>query len=102
MNMVKLILLCMICVVMLILGCSQETTTKPDADSFDVVITAVGQRKIIAIKGVREVTGLGLKDAKDLVDGVPATVRKDLTREDAEQIAQKLSESDLTVEVRPQ
>ena len=99
--MLRLVFPFMICVPMLILGCSREPTSNSNIDSFDVVITAVGQRKIMAIKSVREATGLGLKAAKDLVEDVPATVRHGLPKQEADQVAQKLRESDLTVEVRP-
>ena len=90
-----------ICMAALALGCSKKEDSQAGHATFDVVITGVGQSKILAIKGVRDVTGLGLKDAKDLVESVPATVKKGLAKEEAEEVAQKLRESDLTVEVRP-
>ena len=61
-----------------------------DKDSFDVELTDVGGAKVKVIKVVREVTGLGLKEAKDLVDGAPKVVKEGATKEEAEQIKEKL------------
>ena len=63
-----------------------------EKDTFDVVLEGVGDKKIQVIKVVREVTSLGLKEAKDVVDGAPSTVREDLTKAEAEGIKAKLEE----------
>ena len=61
-----------------------------DKDSFDVELTDVGGQKVKVIKVVREVTGLGLKEAKDLVDGAPKIVKEGASKEEADQIKEKL------------
>ena len=68
--------------------------------SFDVVLTAAGDKKIQAIKVVRAVTGLGLKEAKDLVDGAPSPVKEGIPREEAEEIKGQLEEAGATVEIK--
>jgi large subunit ribosomal protein L7/L12 len=67
---------------------------------FDAVLTEVGANKILVIKGVRELTGLGLKEAKDLVDAAPKAVKEGVAREEAEAVKEKLAEAGATVEVR--
>jgi len=67
---------------------------------FDVVLTAVGDKKIQVIKAVREITGLGLKDAKDLVDSAPKPVKEGAAKEEAEEIKGKLEEAGATVELK--
>ena len=67
---------------------------------FTVVLTAVGANKINVIKAVREVTSLGLKEAKDLVDGAPKTVKEGVNKEEAENIKKKFTEAGATVEVK--
>ena len=67
---------------------------------FDVVLTGAGANKLGVIKGVRELTGLGLKDAKDLVEGAPKTVKEQASKEDAEAIKAKLVEAGATVELK--
>ena len=67
---------------------------------FDVVITDHGAKKIGVIKIVRELTGLGLKEAKELVDNVPGTVKEQISKEDAEEIKAKLEEAGATVELK--
>lgn len=67
---------------------------------FDVVLQAAGEKKIQVIKVVREVTGLGLKEAKDLVDGAPKAVKEKITKEEAASIKQKLEENGATVEIK--
>jgi large subunit ribosomal protein L7/L12 len=66
---------------------------------FTVVLTAAGANKINVIKAVREVTSLGLKEAKDLVDGAPKTVKEGVSKEEAETIKKKFTEAGATVEV---
>ena len=67
---------------------------------FDAVLTDVGANKILVIKAVRELTGLGLKEAKDLVDAAPKPVKEDVTKEEAEATKEKLAEAGATVEVK--
>ncbi len=69
-------------------------------DSFDVVLTAAGQAKIAVIKVVREITGLGLKEAKDLVDSAPKAVKEGVSADEAEGLKAKLAEAGATVEVK--
>ena len=71
-----------------------------EKDSFDIELTAVGANKIAVIKAVREVTELGLKEAKDLVDGAPKIVRESVKKEEAEQIKKKLTEAGATVTLK--
>src|SRR5438093_3036413 len=68
--------------------------------SFDVVLTAAGDKKIQAIKVVRAITGLGLKEAKDLVDGAPQPVKEGVPREEADSIKAQLEEAGASVEVK--
>jgi large subunit ribosomal protein L7/L12 len=67
---------------------------------FDAVLTEVGANKILVIKAVRELTGLGLKEAKDLVDAAPKPVKEGVTKEEAEAVKEKLAEAGATVEVK--
>ncbi len=67
---------------------------------FTVVLTAAGANKINVIKAVREVTSLGLKEAKDLVDGAPKTVKEGISKDEAEAIKKKFTEAGATVEVK--
>jgi len=75
----------------------------PEAEektSFDVILSAAGEKKIQVIKVVRELTGLGLKEAKDLVDGAPKPVKTGIAKEEAEAIKAKLAEQGATVEIK--
>ena len=74
-------------------GASEEKT------SFDVVLTSFGERKINVIKEVRQITGLGLKEAKDLVEGVPKPIKEGVAKEEAEGLKNKLEGAGATVEV---
>ena len=67
---------------------------------FDAVLTEVGANKILVIKAVRELTGLGLKEAKDLVDAAPKAVKEGVAKDEAEQVKEKLAEAGASVEVR--
>ena len=67
---------------------------------FNVVLTAIGSNKINVIKAVREVTSLGLKEAKDLVDGAPKPIKEGVSKEEAESIKAKFTEAGATVEVK--
>jgi large subunit ribosomal protein L7/L12 len=67
---------------------------------FDVVLKAAGEKKINVIKAVREVTSLGLKEAKDLVEGAPATIKEAVSKEEAASIKKKFEEAGATVEIK--
>jgi large subunit ribosomal protein L7/L12 len=71
-----------------------------EKDEFDVILTAAGDKKIQVIKVVRELTSLGLKEAKDLVDGAPKPVLEKASKEDAEKAKAKLEESGAQVEMK--
>ena len=71
-----------------------------EKDSFDVVLTATGDKKIQVIKVVRAVTGLGLKEAKDLVDAAPGAVKEGAAKDEAESIKAQLEEAGATVELK--
>ncbi|TMA53239.1 MAG: 50S ribosomal protein L7/L12 [Deltaproteobacteria bacterium] len=72
----------------------------PEKEEFTVVLTGAGDKKIQVIKVVRELTGLGLKEAKDLVDGAPKPVKEAIPKAEAEAIKKKLEESGATVELK--
>jgi large subunit ribosomal protein L7/L12 len=78
-------------------GAAAATEEKTE---FDAVLTEVGANKILVIKAVRELTGLGLKEAKDLVDAAPKAVKEGVAKEEAEQVKEKLAEAGATVDVR--
>ena len=67
---------------------------------FDVVLKAAGSNKIAVIKEIRAITGLGLKDAKDLVEGAPKTVKEGASKEDADKIAEQLKKAGAEVEIK--
>jgi len=67
---------------------------------FDIVLTAAGDKKVNVIKAVRGITGLGLKEAKDLVDGAPSTLKEGVSKEDAEAAKKDLEEAGATVELK--
>ena len=71
-----------------------------EKDSFDVVLTGAGDKKIQVIKVVRAVTGLGLKEAKDLVDGAPGTVKEAVAKDEAEKLKAELEEAGASVELK--
>ena len=71
-----------------------------EQDEFDVVLEGIGDKKIQVIKVVREVTSLGLKEAKEVVDGAPSTVKEAVTKDEAEQIKAKLEEQGATVALK--
>jgi large subunit ribosomal protein L7/L12 len=80
-------------------GAAAAAATEEQTE-FDAVLTEIGANKILVIKAVRELTGLGLKEAKDLVDAAPKAVKEAVAREEAEQVKEKLAEAGATVEVR--
>ena len=71
-----------------------------EKDSFDVVLAEVGANKLAVVKAVKEACGLGLKDAKDLVDGAPATVKEGLSKEEAENLKKAIEEAGAKVELK--
>ncbi len=81
-------------------GAGAAAAPAEEKTEFTVVLTAVGTDKIKVIKAVREVTSLGLKEAKDLVDGAPKTVKEGVNKEEAETIKKKFAEAGATVEVK--
>jgi large subunit ribosomal protein L7/L12 len=74
-----------------------EAAVAEEKDEFDVVLEGVGDKKIQVIKVVRELTGLGLKEAKDLVDGAPGTLKEGASKQEAEEMKAKLEEVGATV-----
>jgi len=79
---------------------AQAQEEAPEKTEFDVVLTGVGDKKIQVIKVVRAITGLGLKEAKALVDGVPGNVKEGVSKEEAEDIKGQLEEAGATVEIK--
>jgi large subunit ribosomal protein L7/L12 len=71
-----------------------------EKDAFDVVLSAVGDQKVQVIKAVRAITGLGLKEAKDMVDGAPSTVKEGASKDDAEAMLAQLTEAGATAELK--
>ena len=71
-----------------------------EKDEFTVVLASAGDKKINVIKAVREATGLGLKEAKELVDGAPAAVKENVAKAEAEELKKKLEEAGATVELK--
>src|SRR3984893_2981298 len=81
-------------------GAAPGAAPAEEKTEFAVVLKEVGPNKINVIKAVREVTSLGLKEAKDLVDGAPKTVKEGVTKDEAESIRKKFTEAGATVEVK--
>ena len=81
-------------------GGGETAAAAEEKTEFDVILQAVGGNKINVIKVVREVTALGLKEAKDLVEAAPKAVKEGVSKEEAETIKQKLSDAGATVEVK--
>ncbi|MYB33948.1 MAG: 50S ribosomal protein L7/L12 [Gammaproteobacteria bacterium] len=71
-----------------------------EKDEVNVILTGFGDKKVAVIKVVRSVTGLGLKEAKDLVEGVPSPVKEGVSKADAEELKKQLEESGATVEIK--
>lgn len=78
----------------------QAAEATPEKTEFDVILVSAGDKKIQVIKAVRTITGLGLKEAKALVDGAPAPVKEGVSKDEAEQIKAQLEEAGATVEVK--
>ncbi|HHW07870.1 MAG TPA: 50S ribosomal protein L7/L12 [Clostridia bacterium] len=81
-------------------GAAAAPEAQEEKTEFDVILTAAGDKKINVIKVVREITGLGLKEAKDLVDNAPKPVKEKVSKEEAESIKAKLTEAGASVEVK--
>lgn len=81
-------------------GAGEAGAAKEEKTSFSVELKAAGDQKINVIKVVREITGLGLKEAKDLVDGAPKMVKENVKKEEAEEMRKKLSEAGATIEIK--
>ena len=81
-------------------GRRRRAAAAEEKDSFDVVLTRAGDKKIQVIKVVRAVTGLGLKEAKDLVDGAPGTVKEGVAKDEAEKLKAELEEAGAGVELK--
>ena len=81
-------------------GAAAAAAPAEEKTEFSVILSAVGANKINVIKAVREVTSLGLKEAKDLVDGAPKPVKEGVSKEEAENIKKKFTEAGATVEVK--
>jgi len=77
-----------------------EAAAAEEQTEFDVVLASFGSQKVPVIKAVREITGLGLKEAKDLVEGAPSTVKEAVSKEEAADLKKKLEEAGATVEVK--
>ncbi len=81
-------------------GGAEAQPAAEEKTEFTVVLSAVGEKKINVIKVVREVTSLGLKEAKDLVEGAPKPVKEDVSKEEAETIKKKFEDAGATVEIK--
>lgn len=77
-----------------------EAVAAEEQTEFDVILTAVGDQKIKVIKAVREATGLGLKEAKEIVDGAPKAIKEGVPKDEADALVAKLTEVGATVEVK--
>jgi large subunit ribosomal protein L7/L12 len=71
-----------------------------EKDEFDVILTAAGEKKVNVIKAVRGITGLGLKEAKDLVDGAPSPIKEGASKDEAEEFKKQLEEAGASVELK--
>ena len=81
-------------------GPAAEAAVVEEKTEFDVVMTSFGANKVGVIKAIRTITGLGLKEAKDMVEGVPATVKEGISKDEAEGIKKQLEEAGASVEVK--
>jgi large subunit ribosomal protein L7/L12 len=77
-----------------------EGEAAAEKTEFDVVLSAIGDKKVNVIKAVRGITGLGLKEAKDMVDGAPSTIKEAVSKDDAEEAKKQLEEAGATVELK--
>ena len=81
-------------------GGDGDAPAAEEKDAFDVVLAAAGDQKVQVIKAVRAITGLGLKEAKDMVDGAPSTLKESVKKEEAEEMLAKLTEAGATGELK--
>jgi large subunit ribosomal protein L7/L12 len=81
-------------------GAAGGAAAAEEQTEFTVTLTAIGDNKVNVIKAVRELTGLGLKEAKDLVDGAPKAVKEGVTKADADAMAKKLTDAGAKVEIK--
>ncbi len=81
-------------------GGSDEGGAAEEKTSFDVILTSFGAAKLKVVKAVKELTGLGLKEAKDLVDGAPAPVKEGIAKDEAEGLKKQLEEAGAEVEIK--
>lgn len=81
-------------------GPAGDAAAVEEQTEFDVVLTAVGDKKVNVIKAVRAITGLGLKEAKGMVDGAPSTIKEGASKEDAEEAQKQLEEAGASVELK--
>ena len=81
-------------------GGAEAAAPAEEKDEFDVILAAIGDKKINVIKEVRAITGLGLKEAKDLVEGAPKPVKEAVNKEEADKLKKQLEEAGATVEVK--
>jgi large subunit ribosomal protein L7/L12 len=86
--------------VMMAAGPAEAAPAAEEKTEFDVVLEGFGDQKISVIKVVRSATGLGLKEAKDLVEGVPSKVKEGISKEDAEKLKKELSDAGATVSIK--
>ncbi|MBN7770635.1 50S ribosomal protein L7/L12 [Marinobacter daepoensis] len=77
-----------------------DAAAAEEKTEFDVVLTGAGEKKVNVIKAVRELTGLGLKEAKEMVDGAPSTVKEAASKDEAEEAKKKLEEAGASVELK--
>ena len=81
-------------------GGDEDAPAAEEKDAFYVVLAAAGDQKVQVIKAVRAITGLGLKEAKDMVDGAPSTLKESVKKEEAEEMLAKLTEAGATGELK--
>ena len=81
-------------------GAGGDAAAEEEKTEFDVVLSAIGEKKLQVIKVVRAITGLGLKEAKDLVESAPHAVKEGIAKEDADEIKKKLEEVGATIEIK--
>ena len=81
-------------------GGDGDAPAAEEKDAFDVVLSAAGDQKVQVIKAVRAITGLGLKEAKDMVDGAPSTLKEGVKKEEAEEMIAKLTEAGASGELK--
>ena len=81
-------------------GGEGEGSAAEEKDEFEVILSAAGDQKVQVIKAVRAITGLGLKEAKDMVDGAPKTIKEAVKKEEADEMVKQLTEAGATAELK--